>query len=129
MWSASELMVATASERVVAGDADALPVERRRDLQRNAREWGLAGVADGDECACGELLRGGVEAHVEIKAGDGDCLALGVVNGRSVGGLRGRLCCGTGGADGVAVGVERALEEDLAGWLGGLRRRLESAGS
>ncbi len=49
---------------VVAGEADALPVERRGDLQRDVGERRFAVVAHGDEGADGDLLRGGAEMHV-----------------------------------------------------------------
>ena len=66
---------------VAAGDADALPVERRGDLQRNVGERGFAVVAHGDERADGDLVFGGAEMHVHVEGGEGDGLALGVGGG------------------------------------------------
>ena len=60
VWSTSELSVATVKGDVVAGDANALPVERRRDLQRDVGERRFAVVAHGDEGADGDVLLGGV---------------------------------------------------------------------
>ncbi len=114
---------------VAAGDADALPVEGRGDLQRNARQRRVAGVADGDKCACGELL------CVAVLRRTSRSRPVMVTAWRSasstewgVGGLRGGLGGGAGGADGVAVCVEGTLEDDLACWLGGLRGGLVELG-
>ena len=84
---------------VAAENANALPVERGGDLQRNAGERGLAVVADGEEGAHGDLLLGGVEVHVHVEGNEGDGLALGVRGDGGGGypglGLRSRAswCC------------------------------------
>ena len=99
---------------VVAGEANAFPVERGRDLQRDVGEGGLAVVAHGEEGADGDLLRGGTQMHVHVEGGEGDGLALGV----SGDGRRDRLATnfrgGTGGGCGLAVVVGGAGEDDLA---------------
>ena len=59
-------------------DANALPVERGGDLQRDVGERGFAVVAHGDEGADGDVLLGGAQMHVHIEVGEGDGLALGV---------------------------------------------------
>jgi hypothetical protein len=56
---------------VVGVDANALPVERGGDLQRNMGERGDAVVADGDESANGDLLVCRAKMDVEIKGGEG----------------------------------------------------------
>ena len=59
VWSTSELSVATVKATSWPGDADALPIERRGNLQRDMIERGFAVVADGDGGADGDLMRGG----------------------------------------------------------------------
>ena len=56
-------------------------------MQRNTRQRRCACIAHGHECPRRKLLGGGVETDVEIEAGNGDGLAIGVFDGRSVGGL------------------------------------------
>jgi hypothetical protein len=89
---------------VAAENADALPVERGGDLERNAGERGLAIVADGEEGAHGDLLLGGVEVHVHVEGNEGDGLALGV---RGDGG---------GGYPGLGL---RSLRRGVAAFVGG----------
>ena len=108
-------------DNVVGGDANALPVERRGNLQRDMRERGFAVVAHGDEGADGDLLLGGAQMHVHVEGGEGEGLALivccdGRVDGLTAGLRRG----GAGGGGGLAGFIGGAGEDDLAVGLGRL---------
>ena len=111
-------------EGVVAGDANALPVERGGDLQRDVGEGGFAVVAHGDEGADGDLLLGGAQMHVHVEGGEGEGLALVVGGGGRVdklsAGSPGLRRGGAGGGGGLAVFVGGAGEDDLAVGLGSL---------
>ncbi len=122
---------------VAAVDANALPIEGRGDLQRDAGERGVAVVADGNCCANGNLMLGRVEMHIQIEAGEADGLPLSVGCGGRGDGLTAKLWgCGTGGCRGLAVVVSGAGEADgavrglglLWGWSG-LGSGLGEAGS
>ena len=69
---------------VLAVYADALPIERGGELQRDAGERDLAVVADGDEGADGDLLLGGAEMNVQAVGSEADGLALARLLTRSV---------------------------------------------
>ena len=108
-------------EGVVGGDANALPVERGGDLQRDVGEGGFAVVAHGDEGADGDLLLGGAQMHVHVEGGEGEGLALVVGGGGRVDRLTGSDWLrrgGAGGGGGLAVFVGGAGEDDLAVGLG-----------
>ena len=111
----------------LAADADLLPVERRRDLQRNAGERGFAVVAHGKEGTDSDLLGGGVETDVEVEGGISDGAAIGVFDGGRGSHLDGgpgsrRACLGGG----LAVLVSGTREDDLT--AGGLGLRLGRSG-
>ena len=55
---------------VLAEHANAFPVERGRDLERNAAEWGFAVIAHGEQGANRDLVGGRVQVDVHIKAGE-----------------------------------------------------------
>ena len=92
---------------IAAGEANALPVERRRDLQRDVGERRLAVVAHSEQGADGDLLLGGAQMHVHVEGGEGDGFALGVG--------------GDGSADGLAA--ELRLRRDRRWWWSGRFRR------
>src|ERR1700733_9009683 len=104
---------------VAAGDADALPGKGRRDLQWNVGERSYAVVANGDGCAHGNLMRGGVDMHVEIEVSERDSLAFSVRCRWRCDRLTPDLRrCGTSGGRGLPVLISRAREDDCAVGLG-----------
>ena len=52
---------------IAAGEANALPIERRGDLQWNVSERGVAVIAHSEERTDGDLLRGGTKMHVHVE--------------------------------------------------------------
>ena len=64
--------------RFAAGDANALPGERGRNLQRDVGERGFAAIAQGDLGTNGNLMLEETQVHFEIEIGEGDGLAVGV---------------------------------------------------
>ena len=72
---------------VATGDVASRPAMRMRsqlsdeEICSGMRDRGRCScIADGDECPGRKLLGGSVETDVEIEAGDGDGLAIGVFN-------------------------------------------------
>ncbi len=100
---------------VARGNADRFPVERRGDLQRDLGERGMAVVADGEQSADADLLRGGAEMHVHVECGEGDGLAFGV-GGNGSGDLAASCRRGGGavGGGGLAVLIDGAGKDDGA---------------
>ena len=101
--------------RIRPCDANALPVERGGDLQRNAREGGFAVVAHGDEGADGDLLLGRARCTsrskaVKVTAWRSASVAVGALTS-----CAGRGGGGAGGGGGLAGFVGGAGEDDLAG--------------
>ena len=119
MWSASELSVATGNGRRDPR-CGCVPSSRGGNLQRDPRERELAGIAYGDQTAHGDLLSGGVEADVEIEAGEGDGLrsassAEGASANLIAGSLRGRAGVGWPFASPVAS-IDRSKMTLPPGW-------------
>ncbi len=105
---------------IAAVEADAFPVERGRDLQRDVGERGFAVVAHGEEGADGDPVVDGVEMNVHVESGEGDGVALGIRGDGSGDRLAGRLRCGgAGGGRGLAVVIDGAGEDDFAVRFGG----------
>ena len=96
--------------RIAAGEANLFEGERRRELQGDAGEGGLAVVAHGDEGPCGDAMGSGLQMDVEVVGGEGEGEAFGIVGGGR------RLSCGGVGRSGVrdvAVFAGGAGEDDM----------------
>ena len=99
---------------VLAQNADALPGERGRELERDMAEGSLAVVANGEDRSYGNVTVRGVQTDIHVEVGGGDGLALGVLGGWGGGHLDvGLGWCGRG-LRGVAVFAGRAGEDDRA---------------
>lgn len=70
---------------VAAGDANLLPVKRRRYLQWDTGQRSLAIVAHGDNGPDGDLMRCSLQMHVEVEDRAGNGFAIGVLRGRLLG--------------------------------------------
>jgi len=108
VWSTVGVEGGDGEGDVAAGEANSFPVERRGDLERNVSKRGAAVIAQGEESANGDLLRGRAEMNVQVEGGEGEGFAFGVG--------------GDGGGDGLALQFS-ARRGRRWWWSGRCRRR------
>ena len=99
-------------------DTDAVPVERRRNLERDVGKRCFAVVAQGEEGADRDVLIGGVQVHVHVEISKGYGVAIGVFRGGCGDLLRAGWNRGASLGGGGPAFISGSGEDDFAGRLG-----------